>query len=1025
MRSLLLLFLLSLGLAALAQPQGRRITGKVVDAANGNPLPGVTVLIKGTRQGAITKADGSFNYTLQGERAESVTLVVKFLGYQTQEVAVAEQTYLTIQLKPGDLMMDEVVITSSYGTKKLREDVVGAITSLSADDIPTQQAAESVDKMLDGQIAGVQIESNTTIGGPISINIRGQGSLSNLSNAVVGASTQPLIIVDGIILNEEGGIDNQFFDGAGGFSEDFKNPLAQLNPGDIQSISVLKDAAAVGIYGADGANGVIIITTKRGQRGALKVNYSAQLGFSEAINRIQYLSGEQYQALRNEYLENTGGQAVPYNGVNTDWFELLNQRGTFNRQGLTLSGGGKKLRYRVGLNYLGIGEPQVGNSTNQYRVNGSLSYQAGRFQADLSVNQSLFIKASPNIFFSYAFPPTLAPRDDEGNFNLVGVVGLGNPLAAIEQNRNRSESYGTLASLSLRYDILPGWNVSSLFGLDYKDKTQDRYFSGDNESGRRSGTFELDGVQYPQWGRRVINERQSVRWNWQGQTAYEHDWAEKHHFDALAGLELAQEQTDFAYASGAGFVNPGPVNPVEAAIQDDDPATEENDRLANQIYNQDINYNARVSMYAQANYNYRKRYYLLINFRRDQSSVFGDDTDVTYNGGAGVSWVLSQENWLINSNWVHFLRIRLSYGTTGNSRIGSYRSKGLYNFDDVEGYNNQAYAVLNTSAPPNDRLTWETNNKFNLGLDFNFLRRFNLTMDYFRDFLTDLITSRNLPTETGYNSAQINAASMINSGLETSLRIRWTKERAPLQWTTTLNVATLESEVTELVGLGSDFSTSARALSQRIGFSTSTVWGVRWAGVDPATGRDLISIDGQVLDAATYRNRYDNSAWVPLGDRQADHYGGLSNVISWKNFSLGIRGTYQWGTQTLVEDELIGNYRISTNRNLSVNAFDYWRGPGDDQALNAIVINDNPVIPNLSKYVYDLSHFKLSNVNFSYRLNFPENKLRIKTLSLSADVTNVFYWYRFPSPEGRNGIREFRFSYPEARTYSFGANVGF
>ncbi|RMG63155.1 MAG: SusC/RagA family TonB-linked outer membrane protein [Bacteroidetes bacterium] len=1029
MRLFLLSVLLTVLLPLSAQQRGWPVSGQVLDDRTGQPIVGATVIIKGTKAGALTQEEGRFSYAIPEPEGAQATLVVRFLGYQPQEVPVNGRQRLTIRLVPKEVTTQEVVITSSYGTTKLREDVVGSISTVMARDIQTEQAAESVDKLLVGQIAGVQIENSSSVGGPIAINIRGQGSLTPLSNAVLGTSTQPLIIVDGVILNEEGAIDNEFFDGSGSFTEDFQNPLVQISPDQIESISVLKDAAAVGIYGADGANGVIIITTKRGKRGKPRVTVSSQLGISEAINRIKYLNGAQYNELRNEYLINTGAQPVPYNGVDTDWFELLNRRGLFQRYSANLSGGGQYLTYRVGLNFLGIAEPQVGNGTQQYRVSAGLRYSRGKWQADLSANQSLFIKNSPNVFFNYAFAPTLAPYDNEGDFAPVGVRGLGNPLAGIAQNRNRSESWGTLGSLSLRYQILKGWDVSSLFGLDYKDKTQDRYFSGDNESGQLNGSFLLDGVEYPLWGRRVINDRQSTRWNWQSQSSFQRSWAETHSFDALAGVELAQEQTDFAYAAGRGFVNPGPINPVEAAVQDDDPATREDDRFANQTYNQDVNNNARVSLYAQANYNFRKKYYILANFRRDQSSVFGDDTDVTYNGGAGVSWVLMREPWLANQSWIDFLRLRASYGSTGNSRIGSYRSKGLFNVDDVGGYNNLPIGILSSSAPPNDRLTWETNLKFNLGLDFNFLNVVNLTVDFFRDHLQDLITSRSLPTETGYSSAQINAASMINQGVETSLNLIWV-DREDFRWNTSVNVATLRSEVTELVGLGSSRSTSQQALAQQVGYSTSTIWGVRWAGIDPATGRDLViyrgpaGFPGELMDAATYRARFGNSAWEPLGDRQPRHYGGFSNVMSYKGFSFSMRGTYQWGGYLLVNDDLVSNYNITVNRNLSVNAYDYWRGPGD-YALQPVVTRNNPVIPNLSKYMYDLSYVKLSNVNLGYRFDLTEPRLGLRSLSVSADVTNVLYWYRVPSPEGRNGVREFRFTYPEARTWSLALKAGF
>lgn len=1004
------------------QQNERFIKGKVFNSIDKTPLPGATVLIKGTGKGAVTNINGEFIYLIKSSDINNTVLEVSYLGMENLDRLVGNASEFTFYLKELADQLDQVIITSSYGTKKLKEEVVGSISTLTSKDIAVDQASESIDKMVDGQIAGVLIENTSGIGGPVKINIRGQGSLTPLGNAVLGTSTQPLIIIDGVVIAEENGIDSTFFDGNGTFSENLSNPLSQISPENIESFTVLKDAAAVSIYGADGANGVIIITTKKGKKGKTTYGFSSQLGISSAVNQIKYLDGKQYNDLRNEYLSNTGAGTIPYNGVNTNWFDLLNSTGVFNKYNFNVSGGVSNFSFRTSLAYLKIDEPQQGNNTKQLNAGINLGYNSGKIDVAISLSPSYIQKNAPNIYYSYAFAPNLSPYNPDGSYSFVGVQGLGNPLAAIDQNKNLTNSYGLFGSINLSYKLNNALKFSTLFGIDLKDKNQDRYFSGENESGRASGSFVLNGATYPSWGRRVINERNSVKWNWQGQVAYEKTMGEHHDVDALLGFELSSEKADFSYASGRGFVNPNVINTVTDAIQDDNPLTLEKDESKGlQTYSDDINYNSKVSLFSQVNYNYKKRYFVLGNFRRDQSSVFGDDTDVAYNGGAGIAWIISNETFLKNTDWIDFLKLKTSYGTTGNSRIGSYRSKGLYT-SLQNGYNGLDYAYTSPQNPPNGNLKWEKNAKFNLGLDFNFLKRISLTLEYFYDNLQDLITSRDIPSETGYNSVQLNAASMYNKGLELSTQVKWFTN-TPFKWVTNFNISTLQSKVTNLVGLGSDFSVAQNALAQKIGYSTSTIWGIRYVGIDPATGRELVEKNGQIYDATTYSSLFKNSDWEPIGDRQPSAYGGFSNIMSYKNVSLSVRGAFQIGGKYLVEDELISQYRISTNRNMSVNAYDYWRGQGD-RALQPLVINNNPILSNSTKFLYDATFLRISNINLNYGVPLKNLKF-IDALTVFTDVSNVLYFYKEKSPSNRNGIKEFRFTYPQARTISLGLNAKF
>lgn len=998
----------------------RTVRGKITNKANGEALPGATVKVKNTFDGTVSNFDGNFQLLLSGSNIENIILEFSFIGMQVQDIKVGNKTVFNIELEESLNELKQFVVTSSYGTKKLKEEIVGSISTIGANDIDVEQASESIDKMLDGQIAGVLIEPSSTINGPVKIDIRGQGSLSQ--NTTLGTSTQPLIIIDGVIMGEESGIDNSLFDGAGTGAENFQNPLAQISPDDIETFTVLKDAAAVGIYGADGANGVILITTKKGKKGKLNIGFSTQFGLSQAINRIKYMNGEQFADLRNEYGTNSGQGTYEYNGINTDWYELLNQDGTFQRYNLSLNGGKKNITYRSSLNYINIGEAQKGNSSNQYRMSNNLGYAKNKLSIDLSFNPSFLVKDLPNIYYAFAFMPNIAPYNEDGSFSKIGVTGQANPLAAITQNLNNTKTFSVLSSLNLKYEIAPNWNASSTFGVDYKDKTQDRYFSGANESGQFNGTFKYEDIEYPKWGRRIINERNSLRWNWQSQTNYKKQLGAFHTLEGMAGMELAKEQTDLHYAGATGFTDPTKINPVEAALKDDDPLTLKDETYSNQTISSDINYNSRVSAYGQLNYDYKKKYFLLINLRRDQSSVFGNDVDVAYNSGAGISWIVSKENFFSELKGIDFLSLRLSYGKTGNSRIGSYRAAGIYATDKVNGYGGYMHAYPQNAA--NGALTWESNIKFNAGVEINFLKRFKLVVDYFYDDIRDMITSRYIPTEIGFGQAQINGADMYNKGLEIALNTEIIKSRA-VKWNLNLNFSSLQNKITNIVGLGDQFSGSEKALALKVGSSTSAIWGTKWEGVDPATGRALVRKGNEIYDYITYKDLFDSKDWEIIGNSMPDFYGGFRNNFSYKNrLSLSISGRYKYGLDKKVDDELISKYNITTNRNLSVNAIDHWKNPGDIALLPA-VSKTTILISNSSNLIYDASHLKISNINLSYRIPMGRFQKYVKHLAVFADVSNVFYVYLKESPKDRNGIREFSNIYPEARTWTTGLKANF
>jgi len=984
--------------------QTREITGRVLDATDKSPLPGATIIVQGTHAGAATNSDGEFVYTVNAPDIENVTLLVSYIGYKTQSIKIGTKSNFVVFLEEDVNLLQEFVVTSSYGTKKLKQEVVGSISSINTTDLIVEQSVTSFDALLEGQTAGVYIEAGSELGSQVNIHIRGQGSLTSFGSNSVGTSTQPLIIVDGVILAEEVALEgNSFFDaGDGLYSEDFMNPLAKIGIKDIESINVLKDAAAVSLYGADGANGVIVITTKKGQKGPMKFSFSTQGGASSALNRTKYMNGEQYQELRNIYYLNSGNpdNVQPWNGVNTDWYELLNRTGTFQKYNFSFSGGGKDLNYRTSLGYTRIQEPQVNNNFSKYNTSFSLNYNHKKLTLGMKVSPSFTVKNSPNTLFSYAVPPTIAPYDEFGNYAKFEVYG--NPLAVANQNRGLSETFSLLNSFNASYEPIKDLLISTLFGMDYSFKDQDTYFSGLNETG-------IDNAG--NLGNRVLRDRNTKRWNWNARMSYKKTFG-SHSFDILAGVEARRNYVSYSYARGENFPDPGAIMPIEMAEFQD--------------YEDDSSESTGRSFFSQVNYDYKKKFFLLGNFRIDQSSVFGPDNNTSFNGGIGASWVISNEPFMKNSRLLDFLRVRVSYGTSGNSRIGSYRALGLYTFDDTGGDGYNQGDMARPSSAPNPYLGWERNYKFNAGLDITTSFRLSLTLEVFNDFINDMIVSREVISETGYSSVQINGADMYNRGIELGLR-GLIISSSNFKWNSQFNISLIENKVTRLQGLGSEYSGAESARSQKVGYSTSIMWGYEFAGIDPATGRELYVVNGDLVDGwALYNNYRDQEFWQPIGNSQPDFYGGLNNRFTFgKNITLAINMSYKYGSNKLIQKEFLDHYRVIYSRNLSVNAYlDSWKQPGDI-ALYPAPVDNQPLFSNSTKYLYNTTRIKLNSVNLSYKIPVKNTKIPLDQLSVFLNGSNLFYWYVDQPAKGRNGVAEMTKIYPEMRTFSIGINAKF
>ncbi|MEC5157468.1 SusC/RagA family TonB-linked outer membrane protein [Chryseobacterium sp. MP_3.2] len=925
----------------------------------------------------------------------------------------------------GEIAIKEVVITSSYGTKKLKEEVVGSIVSINAREINTSQAYESIDKMIIGLTPGVQISGGSELGKPVAINIRGLGSLVGLNGNNLGTSTQPLIIIDGIIIKEDKPFDAQFFNGVGDSELNF-NSLARVSTDNIENISILKDAAAVALYGADAANGVIIITTKKGKKGKPKYSYTSQFGVSAPINKVKYLNAQQYTELYSAYRKNNGQSSILNNGVDVDWFEVMNQPGDYYKTNFGVNGGKNNFTYRFGLDYSKNNEAKLINNLEKKGIDATIGFDWKKLNISLYTQYSELEKEAPNQFFNFILAPNFPIYNSERNYSLTGTKGIPNPLAAANQNISNTKSNSLLSSINVGYEVFTNFRISSIFGVDYSKKNDVNWRSGLNESGQRNGNFIIDNVAYPNNGTSILKNSKYFKWNWSAQASYQKSFGEKHSLDGILGIETRADEDDKNYESGRNFINFSQYQLPSQAAQyiDFNNLNDPNDDVLIYGYTTKklTSKNRGRSYFLQVNYDYAKKYFFSGTVRRDESSAFGNDINAAFNGGAGLSWVISNEKWIKSQTWIDFLRLRSSWGITGNSRIGSYRSSGLYNIYQNGFEYDFDYGYPDSGSPRNAELGWEKNEKYNTGLDLNFFKKIEITVELFRNNLSDMIVSREVPLEIGYTSAQINGAAMYNQGIEFSTKINWFKKKNFI-WTTNFNISTVENKVTDLLGFGTPYSIASNARSQKIGTSTSAIWGYEWLGVNPENGQDSFLIDGVPTDAN--KITLSTANWKIIGNSQPDAIGGLRNSLTYRNFNLSFLFNFEWGGDQLILGELIDQHRILSNRNMSVNAYDYW-SPTNPNASNHIPKNNNRIVPNSTKFLYDNTFIKFQNVNLSYRLPFrPVKSYVIKEASIFLDATNLGYWYKQKSPAGKNGIREFRYLYPEMRTVSLGFRMNF
>ncbi|MBN8674446.1 MAG: TonB-dependent receptor [Chitinophagales bacterium] len=1041
MRKLLLTltaFLLFAG-SLLAQ---KTVTGKVTDD-KGNPIPNASVLVKGTTTGTSTKADGTFSLTVP---SNAKALIVSAIDMTTQERAIGSQTSLDFSLTQEDKTISEVVVVG-YGTQRKKE-VTGSIASVKGAAI-ANKPVQSFEQALGGRAAGVQITiPNGVLNAPPVFRIRGTNSLS--------LTSYPLIVIDGV----------PAYTGDFSGTSAAGNALASLNPNDIESVDIAKDAAASAIYGSRAANGVVFVTTKKGKAGRSRVTLDSWVGFTKTFGLPDLLDAFQYTDHKNEALVNAGTFNATTNAfaltngpdgqpINTRWYDYVYRTGIQHSNTVSVSGANDATSYYFSAGYTDQQGIIRKNDFKRISVLMNIDHKAGKAisvggKLQYSNEQNLAAVSSGSLGDAFATAglgrvplvtaPNISPYNNDGTYNysgaLIGVmgnkqgqVGFNNPVIQLDQNRNNSEINHVLANAYVQIKPVKWATLKSTFGLDYVFVDNEVYFSP------------ISGEGFASNGSASSWFNKNKRWVWTNTVQFDKTFAEKHNFSLLGGIE--QQKSDFV---GYGLNRIGVTDPSFTDIQGgwQTPNTAGLGIGENYLY----------SEFGRLNYNYSGKYFLSGNLRRDGASQLGLNNKYGTFWGVSAGWEITKEKFWTGGLDKIFssFKIRSSYGRVGN--IG-----GLGNFQSLSTFNSGLYGGNGTvvfSNAGNNNLGWETSTKFDLGFNFGFLKdRITAEITYFKNDIDGLLLLVPQPPSAGLPSnIPDNVGTMYNKGVEFSLNATPVQKK-DFSWNTSFNLTYTKNQVTSLAPGITNLTASTGGLETPSitipGYAAGMLFVTRTQGVDPATGRRIfLDKNGRqvffqhVAPSGQFRFAYADGTLAPTvsaadavvyKNTNPKYVGGFDNTIRVKDFELNALFTYQlgfhiyFGTNAGLRDQRFWNNSTDILRK--------WKKPGDVTDIPKVIFGDN--ISNGSAFPLDVNVFKgdfikLRTLSLGY--NIPRNileKARISTARFYISGNNLAIITKYPGPDpevssnGNGTINQGidRNTVGNARTITVGLNIGF
>lgn len=1002
------LFLLALSYTSQIRAQNNNLTGYVRNTI-GEPLQNVTIKQKEGTLRVQTDSEGSFAIP----RVGSSVLIISLIGYLNQEVAVNGSNNLQITLQAADAKLDEVIITG-YRQQK-RSTYTGASTTVNANELVNQPGAAFNDR-IQGIAPGLQISSNSGIaGGSTFVRLRGTTS--------VNAGNDPLYIIDNVFINSES------LQGVriGGQTT---NPLADINPADIETIEVLKDANATAIYGSRGANGVIIITTKRGSKeGPTRVNLNSQYGFAHYDKLWDLSTGAQHAEILNEAYINDGGsyESRPYRPIN----EVINgvagqgnpeDQGTYDRLGilfrtatqqthnLSISGGNNKTSFYIGGEF--SDQPSIIRLQDFRRH----SY---RTNLDHKISEKLAIGVSASyaqtkrqlvrtgdtggILNTGIHTPTLTPIfKADGSYN--NAERFNNPYILLENSNNHAHGKRFIANFFAKWNILPGLSFKTSWSLDNNDYRESFYFNANLNEGKGSNGSATEGLN---------NDK---TWIAEQLLNYNKDFGENH-LAVFLGNTIQRNDFQRQQLTGTNFPSIAFKTIASAAITT--------------AYDSGIISSGLLSYFGGANYSYQNKYNLDVNLRADASSRFGSQNRWGYFPSAGVSWRVSEERFIQeNIPFFNELKIKSSIGWTGNQHISDFASLTLWN-----GGNN--YLDLPGISPTqlgNDNLKWETTRQLNIGLESSFLNNlFSVEFNYYNKYTSDLLLSVPAPAKTGFSATLQNLGEMSNKGIEFQLTAR------PIQgerfrWTSSFNISHNKNLIEKLPASFTQYNRDWVRLEQ--GHSMYSFWLYKQLYVDSQSGNAVyedINNDGKI----TADDRH------IVGDAWPKYYGGFRNEFSYKNFDFNFLLYFSQGNEVFNMNRYFQEHAGSrgTSWSLQESMMRRWQQPGDITNIPRVTNLPNPDGSynhnfESSRFLEDGSFIRLRNVTLGYTFDKGLTKrIGIQSLRIYTNATNLFTItnYSGADPEvnvaqdfANQTVQGLDFSIPpHARTIEFGINATF
>jgi TonB-linked SusC/RagA family outer membrane protein len=1009
-------------MSATAMAQSITVKGKVTDES-GAPVPSATIQVKKSGTAVATDPQGNFSISA----APGNVLVISAVGFEGREVAVTGAA-MNVSLNSDTKALSEVVVTG-FGGSQIRRELTGNIARVKAKDIENVPLP-SVDQALQGKAAGVFVNAQSgKLGQSVTVRVRGNSSIS--------ASSQPLYVLDGVPITAN---DQSSYGGD-------MNPLTDLNPNDIESIEVLKDASAGAIYGARAANGVVLITTKRGKAGKTNVSFNVQTGYAEATKRLDMLNSEQYAELILEgaayrdkldgtpitdpnswtaYVKNDVMDYYSYGEWSKnpkqsyDWQDVVFQRGPYRQADMQIRGGSDKTKFFSSFQHLEQTGTMIGNKLQ--RTTGRLNIdQKANDWLDLGVSLALSRtwnrrlpddNAFSNPLQAIALMPMTPFNDPTTGLPAgtppgdVNIPLYYNPVLTVNYARFTQDVYRTFGNAFAQAKLMKGLNFRTEFGLDYLSQNEEGYFRSEtvrNQTrasrgvGNNSGTF-------------ITN------FNTQSYLSYQYN-SKLHNINATAGIQYQESQAKYNSTEGTDFPSNSYTKIASAATKSGGSSSQSDFRF--------------LSYFARANYTLMDNYILALSARIDESSRFGKNSRSGFFPAVSAGWIISNEKFMRTMPVVSFLKLRASWGQVGNAEIGNFPQLGLFTGD--AGYAGNAGQRPSQLANPD--LSWETTEQLDAGIDFGlFNNRVTGEIDYYVKKTSGLLLNVNIPATTGFLSQVRNVGKLENSGYEFVLNTQ--NLVGKFKWSTNVNLALNKGKVTDIQGqiIEGGVSTMNRVEE---GYNVGVFFTPEFAGVDPANGNALFYKNTKKTDGSRDRTTtsvYSEAQRVVVGDPNPDLIYGFTNNFSYKGIDLSVFFNGVSGNQNNIYG--MGRYSSASmlyEDNNTADQLRRWRKAGDVTDIPQVRLYRVNGSQASSRYIVDGSYMRLRNVTLGYTFsNDLLRKAKMEKLRVYVSAQNLATFTKYPYWDPEVNADSFDsniakgndfYTPPQPRTFLVGINV--